>query len=275
VCKRPPALATYDHRKRSETAALGADCMTTRIDGMAVHQSWVLREVNKRLKIYGNDRHSNRQNPLEELVFIVLSAQTEAYSYKQVFGQLRKHFRNWNSMLGAPISEIESVIRPCGLARKKSRQLKSALQKIKSDTGKLSLAFLRRLPNERARRYLMSLPGVGHKTASCIMMYSLRRQVFPVDTHVWRVCRRLGLAPMVPKPTISQEEELESKVPRRIRYYLHVNMMSHGQQVCSTYWPRCDECVLADLCPSRNKPDGVWGTWRQPRGVWARALQGA
>lgn len=232
----------------------------------------LLREVDKRLTVYGNNRHYNRDDALEELVFIILSAQTESYLYRRTFDDLRARFPTWESMFEASEEEIALAIRRGGLARKKASQLKRALAKIKADTGVLSLDFLRDMSDEEAMRYLTSLAGIGNKSAACIMMYSLGRQVFPVDTHVWRVSRRLGLAPPVPKPTDTQERELELKVPRDIRFSLHVNMVSHGQQTCTTYWPKCDSCVLADICPSRDKPDQVWGRWRKPRGVWAKAL---
>lgn len=231
-----------------------------------------LREVDNRLEVYGNSRHHNRDDVLEELVFIILSAQTESYLYRQTFEDLLERFPTWEFMLEATEEEIASAIRRGGLARKKASQLKRALEKIKADTGALSLEFLQGLSDEESMQYLTSLAGIGNKSAACIMMYSLGRQVFPVDTHVWRVCRRLGLTPPVPKPTDKQERELESKVPPDVRYSLHVNMVSHGQQTCTTYWPKCDSCVLANICPSRGKPDQVWGQWRQPKGVWAKAL---
>lgn len=234
-----------------------------------------LREVDSRLEVYGNNRHHNRDDVLEELVFIILSAQTESYLYRQTFEDLRERFPTWGAMLEATEEEIASAIRRGGLARKKASQLKKALEKIKADTRALSLEFLQDLSDEEATRYLTSLAGIGNKSAACILMYSLGRQVFPVDTHVWRVCRRLGLTPAVPKPTDKQERELESRVPLDIRYSLHVNMVSHGQQTCTTYWPKCDSCVLANICPSRGKPDQVWGQWRRPRGVWAKALDNA
>jgi endonuclease-3 len=234
-----------------------------------------IREVDSRLTAYGNSRHHNRDDVLEELVFIILSAQTESYLYRRTFEDLFEHFPTWESLLEATEDEIAAIIRRGGLARKKASQLKRALAKIKADTGALSLEFLRNLPDAEVMRYLTSLAGIGNKSAACIMMYSLGREVFPVDTHVWRVSRRLGVTPPVPKPTDAQERELESKVPQDIRYSLHVNMVSHGQQTCTTYWPKCNTCVLTDICPSSNKPDQVWGRWRKPRGVWAKALSDA
>lgn len=249
------------------------DLKDSALSNHAKGEEALLREVDKRLSIYGNDTHHNRDDPLEELVFIILSAQTESYLYRQTFEDLLQRFPTWDLMLDATEDEIASVIRRGGLARKKASQLKRALSKIKEDTKKLSLEFLRELSDEEARRYLTSLPGIGIKSAACIMMYSLGRRVFPVDTHAWRVLRRLGLTPLIPKPTDAQERELESKIPEDIRYSLHVNLLSHGQQTCTTYYPRCGSCVLADICPSRDQYDDVWGQWRRPRGVWAKAVR--
>jgi endonuclease III len=231
-------------------------------------------EIDRRLSLYGTSRHGNLEDPLAELVFIILSAQTEAYSYLQTFDDLRKHYPSWQSLLDATVEEVEVVIRRGGLAHKKAVQLLGSLHKIVTDFGELSLDQLRHLDDQSLRRYLISLPGIGNKSASCIMMYSLDRQVFPVDTHVWRVCRRLGLTPPIPKPTPALERILEKAIPSNVRYSLHVNLLSHGQQTCTTYWPKCGNCVLADICPSRDKPDEVWGKWRRPGGVWAKALDG-
>lgn len=231
-----------------------------------------LLQVNRKLAVYGSERHGNRRNPLEELVFIILSAQTESYLYLQTFKELRRRFPTWSSMSAAKEGEIEAVIRRGGLAKKKATHLKRAMEKITSDAGRLTLAFLRTLSDNEARAYLTTLPGIGIKSASCIMLYSLNRSVFPVDTHVWRVCRRLGLTPQVAKPSPRQELQLEAKVPRSIRYSLHVNLISHGRKTCTTYWPRCDKCVLASICPSRGISDQVWAKFRRPAGVWARAV---
>jgi endonuclease III len=227
-----------------------------------------LREVDRRLRVYGDSRHFNRANPLEELVFIILSAQTESYSYIPLFKAFKKRFPTARSFAKASTASIASAIRRGGLADKKATQIKGAFKKIQADTGKLSLSFLSKLSDKEVESYLTSLPGVGVKSARCIMLYSLDRKVFPVDTHVWRICRRLGLTPSVPKPTPTMEKALEVKVPPEIRYTLHVNMVSHGREICTTYWPKCDRCMLSNICPSAGKPDHVWGKWRQPKGAW-------
>jgi endonuclease III len=225
-------------------------------------------EVDKRLQSYGNDRHFNKSNPLDELIFIILSAQTEYYSYLKTYQELRHRFPTNPALLKARVSSVESAIKEGGLSKKKAAQLKGALRKIFTDTGKLSLSFLSKWDDEAIEDYLTSLPGIGVKSAHCIMMYSFNRDVFPVDTHVWRVCRRLGLTPQAPKPTPAMENDLQAKIPERFRYTLHVNMVSHGREICTTYWPKCDHCVLVDLCPSAFKPDRTWGQWRKPQGFW-------
>jgi endonuclease III len=218
------------------------------------------QEVDRRLSIYGNQRHDNLDDPLDELVFIMLSAQTESYLYRKTFADLQKVFSPWERLLDASEEEIYEVIWHGGLARK-----------ILVDQGCLSLGSLNDLPDAEIMQYLVSLPGIGVKSAACIMMYSLGRRVFPVDTHAWRVSRRLGVAPASPKPTDKQVRELEGSIPPELRYRLHVNLVSHGQKTCTTYWPKCESCMLTDICRSSGQPDIVWSDWRRPKGVWAKA----
>lgn len=227
-----------------------------------------IREVNRRLRVYGDNRHYNKPNPLDELLFIILSAQTESYSYLETYKELKRRFPTAQALLAARETSIVAAIKSGGLSRKKASQIKQAIRKISADSGKPSLSFLREMKDDEIEAYLVSLPGIGVKSARCIMMYSLGRQVFPVDTHVWKICRRLGLAPAVPKPTPAMEKELEAKIPPDIRFSLHVNMVSHGREICTMYWPKCGECMLANICPSAGKPDQVWGEWRKPQGAW-------
>lgn len=228
-----------------------------------------VREVDRRLQIYGKSRHGNLEDPLDELVFIILSGQTEEYSYIKTFDRLRERFPRWELLMNAPVDIIAATIKGGGLHNKKARHLKAAMEKIFTDFGRLSLEPLQDYSTDEALDYLESLPGVSVKSARCILMYAFMRTLFPVDTHVWRICRRLGITPAVPKPTSKQQRDLEEKVPSELRYSLHVNMVSHGRTTCTTYWPRCTECVLTDICPSSDSPDKVWGEWRNPSGAWA------
>lgn len=231
-----------------------------------------LREVDRRIQLAETNPHGNQRNPLDELVFIILSAQTESYLYRQTYRDLRAAYTPWTRLIEAPIREIASVIRRGGLARKKAAQLQAAFREIVHVRGKLSLRFLHKHADAEVLKFLTSLPGVGVKTAKCVMMYSLDRPVFPVDTHVWRVARRLGIAEQVPKPSDAQECELERRIPKDLRYPLHVKLVSLGKTTCRTYFPKCDSCVLAPICPSDHREDSVWSGWRRPRGVWAQVL---
>ena len=252
------------------TGRLHIKIIMVTLDDNAMNEVELLREVDCRLRIYGQDRHGNLDDPLDELIFIILSDQTEEYAYVKTYKALRESSPTWEYVRREPVDSIAAAIKHGGLQNKKARYIKGALERIKADFGELSLDSLREMSDEEAILYLDSLPGVSAKNARCILMYSMNRKVFPVDTHVWRICRRLGLTPPVPKPTTAQQRDLEAIVPEEIRYSLHVNMVSHGREVCTTYWPKCEECVLADICPSCGKPDEVWGKWRKPRGVWAR-----
>ena len=229
----------------------------------------LLQAVDRRLTMEGDNPHGNHKDPLDELVFIILSAQTESYLYHQTFRDLKAAYTPWEKLLIASEVEIASIIRSGGLARKKAAQLKAAFRQIKKTQGKLSLQFLKNLSDEAAFRYLDALPGIGMKSAKCVMMYSLKRAVFPVDTHVWRIARRLGIAPPVAKPSEAQQHCLEAKIPEKIRFSLHVKFVSLGQQQCTTYFPKCTTCPLSDLCPSNGRRDKVWSDWSQPKGVWA------
>lgn len=227
-----------------------------------------LKEVDRRLRVYGENRHGNLEDPLEELIYIILSDQTEEYSFVKTWKSFRESFPTWEKVLESSENEIAAVIRGGGLHNKKAKYIKGALEIIKSKFGELSVRKLEEFNDIDALKFLESLPGVSVKNARCILIYSLYRKVFPVDTHVWRISRRLGLTPLVPKPTVKQQLELESLIPKSLRYRLHVNMVSHGRQTCTTYWPKCKECVLGDICPSFEKADNIWGEWRKPRGVW-------
>ena len=229
----------------------------------------LLHAVNRRLTVDSHNPHGNQEDPLDELVFILLSAQTESYLYRQTYRDLRAAYSPWDRLLNASETEIAAVIRCGGLARKKASQLKAALHQIKETRGTLSLQFLEGLSDAEAFEYLNALPGIGVKSAKCVMMYSLNRAVFPVDTHVWRIARRLGIAPPVAKPSEAQQHDLEKQIPRDIRFSLHVNFVKLGQQQCTAYFPKCGVCPLSDLCPSNGQADKVWNDWSQPRGVWA------
>ena len=150
-------------------------------------------------------------------------------------------------MRDAPVKEIAEAIRLAGLSQRKAPRIKAALQRITRERGALSLDFLREMPIEEAKGWLTSINGVGPKTAAIILLFSLDRPAFPVDTHVHRVTGRLGLIP--PRASAEKAHEiLEAMVPPDAYYAFHLNLIRHGREVCQARRPRCEACGLRDLC---------------------------
>src|SRR5262249_29180168 len=148
----------------------------------------------------------------------------------------------------ARTEDIEAAIRIGGLARSKAASLKRMLEKIYVDQGATSLRHLRNRSTGEALAYLSSLPGVGLKTARCVLMYALHRPVLPVDVHVWRISKRLGWINGGTHPDNQRSVELETAIPAHLRYSLHVTMVSHGRKICRQR-PRCLSCLLSAICP--------------------------
>jgi len=206
--------------------------------------------VAKRLKRrYHDRRHFNRREPLAELVFIILSLQTAECRYLQTYKSLRTRFRTWSAVRRASTDEVAETIRDGGLAAQKAANIISMLAEIKRRTGRTSLEFLRRCGTQETEAFLCSLPGVGIKTARCVELYTLGRAVFPVDVHCWRIVRRMGLIRgTAEKPTRIEADLIQEMIPPRVRYSLHVNMISLGRDVCRPGRPLCELCCIQSYC---------------------------
>ncbi len=186
-------------------------------------------------------------DPLDELIFTVLSQNTSDVNRDRAYETLRSRFPTWEAVRLADVADIEDAIRVGGLGAIKAPRIKNMLEHIKQEHDSLSLDFLRDMPAEEARKWLVSLKGVGVKTASCVLLFSLGIPALPVDTHVHRVTRRLGLVSMRSSPERTNVL-LEAMVPPELYYPFHVNIIAHGRQVCTARRPGCDACSLADLC---------------------------
>lgn len=227
-------------------------------------QNWtpnMLEEVSARLSAeYGDPRLHNKSNPLDELIFIILSAKTAEHSYLRTYRALRKAFRPWSMILDAPPGSVARVIAEGGLAEKKETQIRALLEAVRERTGRVSLSFLSKMGAEQSEGFLTSLPGVGLKTARCVVMYSLGREAFPVDTHVRRVLSRLGVIEFQ-RLTDRVQDAIQKVIPREVRYRLHVNLVAHGRAVCTARDPLCRDCVLNDVCAyyfrTRARPNPV------------------
>lgn len=201
---------------------------------------------------YGDCQWQPRNSPLAVLVQTILSQNTSDVNSRRAFGSLLASFDSWESAAAADVNDISTAIKMGGLGDIKAKRIKAALGEIKRKQGKLELDFLNQLPLAKARDWLKQLPGVGSKTASCVLLFSLGRPALPVDTHVLRVAKRLGL--IEPKTSAEQAHRLlESLVPADSVYQFHLLMIEHGRRVCQAQRPRCSQCVLRGICPSYKK----------------------
>ena len=200
------------------------------------------------LKHYGSPKERSRKPPLDVLISTILSQNTSDQNSRPAFLNLKKRFETWEKVEDARHSQIERAIRSGGLANIKARRIREVLREIGRREGRMSLEVLKGLSDKEGVSYLTSLKGVGEKTAACVLIFSLGRSVLPVDTHILRVSKRLGLVP--PKTTLKDAHGiLGKKVPKRSVYNFHLNMITHGREVCKARTPQCFDCVLNKLCP--------------------------
>lgn len=200
---------------------------------------------------YADWDHYNRSNPLEELLFIICSLQTNEALYASTFAALRKKFPAFSSIRHASIAEVATTIAHGGLSTQKARIIKLVVERLIELFGRPTLRPLRAMNDEQCEAFLTSLPGIGKKTARCVMMYSLGRQVFPVDSNCWRICRRLGwVRPTRPDRSCSSRDmdRIQSGVPPKVRFKLHVNLVSHGRNICLPRSPTCHCCMIRTYC---------------------------
>ncbi len=194
-------------------------------------------------------------DPLEELIFTLLSQHTSDLNRDRAWVSLRAKFPTWNAVAAAPERRIADAIRMGGLADSKAPRIKAVLQEIKRREGMHSLDSLAVLSDEAVREYLTTLPGVGPKTAACVLAFAMGRPVLPVDTHVHRLALRLGLVPSKASAEATQPA-LEALVAPRQRVPTHVRMIAHGRTTCTAQRPVCSACALASVCPSAGRAAG-------------------
>lgn len=187
--------------------------------------------------------------PLDELILTVLSQNTSDLNRDRAWASLRAAFPRWEDVLAARLPALQRAIAPGGLAATKAPRIKAILAQIEAREGSLSLARLKALSDADVRDYLMTLPGIGPKTAACVLAFSLGRPALPVDTHVARIGSRLGL--IEDGGSLGRAQEvLESLIPAGARLDTHLNLIAHGRTVCLAQRPACDGCVLLELCPT-------------------------
>jgi endonuclease-3 len=196
---------------------------------------------------YGIPRNTRPDDPLDELILTILSQSTSDTNSRRAFHSLKKRFPDWESVRRARPATIAAAIQSGGLAHVKSVVIKNVLDEIKRRRGELDLSFLCTVPVAEAKSFLTSFKGIGPKTANCVLLFACRRPVFPMDTHIFRITRRLGLVPE--RGSDEQAHELMGQlVPDKKHYSLHINLIRHGRQVCRPQNPACQRCCLIEHC---------------------------
>jgi endonuclease III len=210
-----------------------------------------LRRIRDRLRReYGRPILRPHGAPIDELILTVLSQNTNDRNRDVAYGRLRERFSSWDEVRDAPVAEIEDAIRPGGLAPTKAVRIKQILEAIGDD----DLAWLADVPLEEARDYLCELPGVGRKTAACVLLFALGRADVPVDTHVYRVGSRLGLWREKASFEEAHDELLRlAGTDGQEAYEVHVLLIRHGRRTCTARSPACAVCPLRRMCPEGRR----------------------
>ncbi len=204
---------------------------------------------------YGVPKPEPALDPLDVLIETILSQSTSNMNSARAFQNLKRRFPTWNSARRARVSSIEAAIRSGGLARQKSVRIKQLLNEIQKRRGSLDLSFLNKAPLEEAKHFLASFKGVGPKTVACTLLFACNRPVFPLDTHIFRIARRLGLI----RAKCSDEEAhrlMGEMIPTKRYYEVHINLIRHGRKICRPTDPLCEQCCLIDYCEYYQRRNG-------------------
>jgi endonuclease III len=207
-------------------------------------------EIIARLSaLYGEPVWRPHGDPMSELVLTILSQNTSDTNSGRAFMLLKQSFPTWEALLAADPEDIVPAIQAGGLARIKAPRIKAILEEVHDRLGSFELMFLKDKPLDDAKDWLRSLPGVGPKTAACVLMFALGRPALPVDTHVHRVAQRLGLVP--PKAGAAEAHDiLEAILESDEVYPFHISLIKHGRRLCRAQRPLCERCPLLQGCPA-------------------------
>jgi endonuclease-3 len=198
-------------------------------------------------RTYGVPSTERASDPLDMLIKIVLSQATSDTNSHRTFAALKKRFPTWDAALRARTTTLASTIRSGGLANQKAAVIKDVLRQIKEEHGTIDLSFLHELSPEEAVNYLSQFRGIGPKTIACTLLFACRKEVFPLDTHIFRILRRVGLIPQ--KCTDARAHEIMNRiVPHGKFYSFHVNLIRHGRTLCRPRDPLCERCPIVEYC---------------------------
>jgi endonuclease-3 len=199
--------------------------------------------------LYGEPVWRPHGDAMTELVLTILSQNTSDANSGRAFTRLVSRFPTWEALMVADPVEIEREIQVGGLGATKAPRIKGIIEEVWQRRGSFDLSFLGEIPLGEAKAWLRSLPGVGPKTAACVLMFALGRPALPVDTHVGRIARRLGLVP-AKTGAAAAHDLLEAMLAPEEVYPFHISLIKHGRRLCRAQRPLCAECPLSDRCPT-------------------------
>ncbi len=210
-------------------------------------------EIARRLEdAQGHIAWRRHRDPVSELVTTLLSHSTTDANQIRAFQALRARYPTWDEVRRAPTAEVEDVVRVAGLAGQKAPRIQHVLDVIAEDPRGSDLEWLGDVPLDEAMAFLTSLPGVGPKTAGCVMCFCFDAPIVPADTHVHRIALRTRIVP--PKASApAAQERLSRWIPPELTYATHMHLIAHGRTVCTARSPRCADCLLLDLCPEGRR----------------------
>lgn len=215
-----------------------------------------LRRIGSKLQQhYPISNLDNQQDPTDEAIFILLTTQTNYAKFLASWQAIKNQFTHWNLILQTDAqSKLKELLKPAGLASQKARLITMMANKIASERGTVDLSFLRNVSTDVAEHYLINLPGFALKTARCVLMYSLQRQVFPLDIHCYRIMKRIGI---IDNAMLYQSRKTHDYAQNCVypaeRYKLHVLMVQHGREMCRLNKPKCKKCPLLRSCHNKGE----------------------
>ena len=196
---------------------------------------------------YKNIELGNKEDPLDELIFILLTVKTDYRHYESIWKAFKKRFPSWERVIESDINDVATVILSGGMQNQKATRIVNALIYLQQTTNRFSLDFMNKLSDEDSEKFLLNIPGVGKKVARCVLLFSLHRQVLPIDSNIMRVAKRIGLI----ASGFNENENpdlLQEITPREIRHDFHVCLVSLGRELCTISSPRCIICPLVSMC---------------------------
>lgn len=213
--------------------------------------NFILKVNNILLKTFGKPPRNFKSDPLDILIATILSQNTNDLNSHQAYINLKKKFPNYERLVSADLRSIEREIRLAGLGKQKAKAIKNFLKKLKASNKSIDLNFLKNYDDKDAIEYLVSFNGIGLKTAACVLLFGLKRNICPVDTHVHRILNRIGI--IKTKDRDKTFLELHMHLPDGIAHEFHTNLIKLGRTICLSQKPECFKCPLKNICKYDNK----------------------